>query len=104
MLSGNAQQVNTDNIAVVPVWDFEQVYLKLQRWDQDADNGLTLAPFGPKPHTLGMALFAIENDCGLYYTQPKSYNPDYSLSQGESWAYVVKWDDVPCFDRKSEEL
>ena len=39
---------------------------------------LVIAPFGVKTHTLGMALFAIEHNCGMYYTQPKSYNPAYT--------------------------
>ena len=44
---------------------------------------LTLAPYGPKPISLAMALYASKYDSGLnatavYYTQPTSYNPDYS--------------------------
>ena len=44
---------------------------------------LTLAPYGPKPISLAMALYASKYDSGsnataVYYTQPTSYNPDYS--------------------------
>lgn len=92
------QNINRDKLEVIAVWDTEQVYQTLNLWNQDAE-GLTLAPFGPKPHSLGMALFAIEHDSGLYYTQPKSYNPKYSKGIGGTWAYVVKWDGIPCFDR-----
>lgn len=99
---GDPQNIIQQSIEVIALWDTEQVYHVLERWDKDAD-GLTLAPFGPKPHTLGMALFAIRHDCGLYYTQPKSYNPDYSKGRGETWAYVVKWDGVACFDRQSKQ-
>ncbi|MDQ3821601.1 MAG: hypothetical protein M3362_28515 [Acidobacteriota bacterium] len=87
-----------DNLEVVAAWDTEQVYRTLERWSKDS-YGLTLAPFGPKAHSLGMALFAIKYDAGLYYTQPKSYNPDYSSGEGRAWAYVVKWDAVPCYER-----
>jgi hypothetical protein len=90
--------ISRDNLEVISAWDTEQVYRTLELWEQDTE-GLALAPFGPKPHSLGMALFAIRHDSGLYYTQPKSYNPNYSKGQGDSWAYVVKWDGVPCFDR-----
>jgi hypothetical protein len=86
------------NTEVIAAWDAEQVYRTLQQWAEDSD-GLTLAPFGPKPHTLGMALFAVHHDSGLYYTQPKSYHPDYSHGRGTTWAYVVKWDGTPCFKR-----
>jgi len=90
--------VERANVEVVATWDAETVYKVLGRWSEVAD-GLTLAPFGPKPHSLAMALFATKSDCGLYYTQPKSYNPDYSHGVGDTWAYVIKWSGIPCFDR-----
>jgi hypothetical protein len=94
-----ARDVKRDNVEVIAAWDAEQVYKTLVRWDEDAD-GLTLAPFGPKPHSLGMALFGINYDTGLYYTQPRSYNPDYSKGRGNSWAYIAKWEGIPCFARR----
>jgi hypothetical protein len=97
--SGRAENIDKQSLEVVAAWDVEQVYSTLARWNEDAE-GLTLAPFGPKPHSLGMALFAITHDCGLYYTQPRSYNPSYSRGSGESWAYVLKWDGVLCTDRR----
>ena len=44
---------------------------------------IALAPFGPKPMSLAMALFAsstLKTDCpaAVYYTQPTKYRPDYS--------------------------
>ncbi|MHB8653195.1 MAG: hypothetical protein ACYDA9_04865 [Terriglobia bacterium] len=100
MTSGNAEALRREDLRVIAAWDAEEVYLALSHWQADSD-GLTLAPFGPKPHTLGMALFGTENssDSGLYYTQPKSYNPDYSKGSGITWAYVVKWDGIPCYAR-----
>jgi len=87
-----------DRIDVVAGWDCEQVYRVLWRLHGDAD-GLAFAPFGPKPHSMAMALFAIKHDVGLYYTQPRAYHPDYSTGRGSTWAYVVKWDGVPCYER-----
>jgi hypothetical protein len=98
MSNGEAREVDTDNIEVIAAWDAEMVYRTLDRWRIEA-NGLTLAPFGPKPHTLGMTLFAMKHGCGLYYTQPKSYHPDYSKGIGSSWAYIVKWGGIICYDR-----
>jgi hypothetical protein len=90
------------NLEVIAGWDSEQVYKTLEQWRQDSD-GLALAPFGSKPHSLGMALFALKYDCGLYYTQPKSYNPGYTTGRGETWAYVVKWDGIPCYERHTKK-
>lgn len=98
MISETSYEIARDNIEVIAAWDTEEVYQVLQQW-ADASDGLTLAPFGPKPHSLGMALFATKYDCGLYYTQPKSYNPDYSRGRGAIWAYVAKWNGIACFDR-----
>ena len=44
---------------------------------------VTLAPYGPKPISLAMALYAGRHDSGsnataVYYTQPTAYNPEYS--------------------------
>lgn len=86
------------HLEVVPALDVEQLYLTLDKLNKDS-NGLTLAPFGPKTHTLGMVLFAIKYDRGLIYSQPQSYSPDYSRGIGESWGYVVKWNGIPCYNR-----
>jgi hypothetical protein len=87
-----------NKLEIVPTWDSEQVYNTLQRWS-GGTNELSLAPYGPKPHTLAMALFALKHGSGMYYSQPKSYNPDYSRGVGLSWGYVLKWDGIACYDR-----
>ena len=93
------EDINRDNIESVASWDVEEVFKTLTHWD-GGSKSLVLAPFGPKPHSLAMALFALKNNVGMYYTQPKSYNPDYSRGRGPTWAYIVKWDGVPCYDRQ----
>jgi len=35
------------------------------------------APYGPKPISLAMCIYASLTDSPVYYTQPKTYNPDY---------------------------
>lgn len=37
------------------------------------------APFGPKPTSAAMCLFAIQSDSAVYYPQPTVYHPEYSL-------------------------
>ena len=88
-----------EDVEVLPSWDTEETYRALDQWRREA-GALMMAPFGPKLHALAMGLVAIESDSGLYYTQPKSYNHDYSLGAGEVFGYVVKWDDVPCYLRQ----
>lgn len=86
------------NLEIVAGWDAELAFKMLRKWKADSD-GLALAPFGAKAHSLAMVLFAIKYDCGLFYTQPKSYHPDYCKGKGGSMAYVVKWQGVACYDR-----
>jgi hypothetical protein len=97
------RQISRKNIDFVSAWDAEAVFNKLLFWNDDSGS-LILLPFGPKPHSLGMMLFALKNNSGIYYTQPRAYNPDYSEGIGETWAYVVKWDGVICYDRSSTNL
>ena len=55
-----------------------------------------LAPFGPKPHSLAMCLFAIKHGCDVYYTQPSYYHPQYSTGMKVSggrpltYAYLIR--------------
>ena len=103
MVSDDTQNLHRGNIEVISAWDTEQAYKQLNSWLQDATS-LILAPFGPKPITLGMALFATKNDIGMYYTQPKAYNPDYSRGSGASIGYVLKWNSIACYDRESSTI
>jgi hypothetical protein len=62
---------------------------------QATENGrlrTILAPFGPKPISLAMCLYACAADAPAYYTQPRIYNPQYStgvrIERGEPATYV----------------
>ncbi len=48
-----------------------------------------LAPYGPKPVSLSMALFAIEKGIPVYYTQPNVYAFDYSTGTKETFGYWI---------------
>lgn len=41
-----------------------------------------LAPFGPKPVSIAMALYGTLYDAPAYYCQPRRYRPDYSIGVG----------------------
>ncbi len=55
-----------------------------------------LAPYGPKPISLAMCLYATLVGAPVYYTQPRAYNPDYSIGFGtvdgvpETYAYCLR--------------
>ena len=60
-----------------------EVFQALSSLGEGGELALTLAPFGPKPVSLAMALYAARHSSqnaqtGVYYTQPTYYNPNYS--------------------------
>jgi hypothetical protein len=60
-----------------------EVFQTLLGIGERGQQGLILAPFGPKSISLAMALYAakysnLPDQTGVYYTQPTYYNPDYS--------------------------
>jgi hypothetical protein len=65
IVDGDASAINLSDIEVVAAWDAELAYRKLLKWHSDSQ-GLTLAPFGAKPHTLAMTLFAIKHRAALF--------------------------------------
>lgn len=40
---------------------------------------LAFAPFGPKPTSAAMCLYAIQQDSSIHYPQPTIYHPNYSM-------------------------
>lgn len=63
------------------------------------NNGLKkaiFAPFGPKPISLGMCIYATISESQVYYSQPKNYNPYYSSGIkkvngiSEIYSYCIK--------------
>lgn len=42
------------------------------------ERALAFAPFGPKPTSAAMCLYAMQKDSSVHYSQPTVYHPDYS--------------------------
>ncbi len=65
---------------------------------RESTSSLTFAPFGPKPISAAICLYAFKRGCAVYYPQPRIYNPEYSLGVGEVegkravFAYWIKHD------------
>ncbi|NOS99821.1 MAG: hypothetical protein HOP29_04260 [Phycisphaerales bacterium] len=55
-----------------------------------------LAPFGPKPISVAMCIFATLTESQVFYTQPSVYHPEYSRGVGQVgdlpavWAYCLR--------------
>jgi hypothetical protein len=66
----------------VSVTDVSSVFDMLKNRTAEAEGITICAPFGPKPASLAMSLFVAgpgSANCAVMYTQPKYYNPKYSL-------------------------
>ena len=78
--------------------DVSDAFDRLKSLTRNGQRKCELAPFGPKPISVAMCLFAILTDAEVFYTQPKVYNPEYSKGvayrQGmpETYAYWVRLD------------
>lgn len=75
----NKDDVRTSHINAADVSElFDNLMMET---NQGADTAL-LAPYGPKPFSLAMAIFASKFATPVYYTQPKLYYPNYSSGIG----------------------
>jgi len=79
-----------DRIARVDALDINGTYNYIKSVTDNGEKKCLFAPYGPKPISLAMCLFAINNDSPVYYTQPKYYNPNYSKGAKETFAYCIR--------------
>ena len=76
--------------------DASETYNHFFHATNEGNDGVLFAPFGPKPFSLAMALFASKYNQSVCYTQPQVYHPDYSIGvlekQGvpQTIGYVVR--------------
>lgn len=61
----------------------------ISREGESGDKKIIFAPYGPKPISLAMCIFATLNDSTVYYTQPTHYSIDYSSGIKDTLAYPV---------------
>lgn len=73
--------------------DASDMFDRLLRLSDDGVRRLDLAPFGPKPMSLAMCLFAAATDSSVFYTQPSFYHPDYTSGVSRTDGAA----DVTCF-------
>jgi hypothetical protein len=83
--------------------DISDSFDRLLSLSHNGTKKVVLAPFGPKPISVAMCLFATLTNSPVYYTQPTAYNPDYSTGiltndgTPEIYAYCVRLNGKDCF-------
>jgi len=73
-------------------------YRDLIRLTNNGQEPCVLAPYGPKPISAAMAVFAINYGVPVYYTQPSYYSPFYSVGVKETYAYSLVRDGKKLFE------
>ncbi len=74
----------------VPPQDMSEAFDRLVALSGNQTFPISLAPFGPKPISAAMCLYASQTGMPVYYAQPKTYSPDYSSGVGSVMGYWVK--------------
>jgi len=89
------------NLLMVDGLNVPMIFDKLNQITDTGASFSILAPFGPKPMSLAMCLFACshankEAAPSVFYTQPTVYNPNYSVGVGSTaskpciYAYAIR--------------
>ena len=83
--------------------DMPEAFDRIVSFDRNPDVTLAFAPFGPKPISAAICLFAAQRNCTVYYPQPRIYHPDYSKGIGKVegkdavFAYWIKHGGEPLY-------
>lgn len=62
--------------------DLPGAFERIASFARDPSAKLAFAPFGPKPISAAICLYAAQRECSVYYPQPRIYHPDYSQGVG----------------------
>lgn len=82
--------LNLNDMIRVHALDTNDAYDRICDITNSGQDKSILAPYGPKPVSLAIALFAIEKGVPVYYTQPNYYSPEYSSGIKETYGYWIK--------------
>ena len=67
-----------------------QIFDLLHSRLKPSEQRVLFAPYGPKPMSVAMCLFASKNGSEVLYAQPRFYDPDYSSGISTTFGYCVK--------------
>ncbi len=62
----------------VETLDMSAAFDRIHSLAGQPEKPLAFAPFGPKPTSAAMCLYALQKDSSVHYPQPTVYHPDYS--------------------------
>ncbi|PCE63029.1 hypothetical protein [Sediminicola luteus] len=82
-------RISINEMQRVHALDTSDAFNKLSDLTNNGSYKSILAPYGPKPNSLAMALFAIEHGVAVVYTQPRFYSQNYCTGVKESYAYWI---------------
>jgi hypothetical protein len=88
----NGDASSTPRVAAVDAFGTYELLCALRSPEDAKDKPVVLAPYGPKPVSLGMCLYALRSGAAVVYTQPRTYHPEYSVGIGRAWGYYLKLD------------
>jgi hypothetical protein len=80
----------------VGAYDVPDVFEHILRETNEARRYAIFAPYGPKPQSLAMCIYAAKTHSPVFYTQPTVYDPRYSTgikmigSEPETYVYCIK--------------
>lgn len=59
--------------------DMSSTFDRIVSLARDSPNPTAFAPFGPKPTSAAMCIYAVAKGSAVYYPQPTVYNPNYAI-------------------------
>lgn len=63
----------------VDTLDMSSTFDRIVSLSRDSRKPIAFAPFGPKPTSAAMCLYAVAKGSAVYYPQPTVYNPNYAI-------------------------
>jgi len=85
----NYRKIDTRELIRVDSSSLPEMFDKIHALTNNGLDKAIFAPFGPKPMSLAMCLYACQSKSAVYYTQPTSYNPLYSSGTSTTLAYCI---------------
>ena len=83
-----------DSIIRIDSNNLSDAFEYITRETNNGQKKVIFAPYGPKPISLAMCIYATIHHSPVYYTQPTHYNPDYSSGIKDTYAYCINLNSV----------
>lgn len=87
--------------------DVSDTYNHILSLTNNSNKNVIFAPYGPKPLSLAMCIYACKTGSPVFYTQPHYYHPDYSTGikiidgEKQTFAYCIRLNDIDYYSIES---